>query len=217
MNGRMNRAMGILLVLTLALLMEACVVTSLNNLDGDLTLNSEGGATIRDNGVDVITINAGDGHSLDAADGNPADALFVNNDGDVGIGTRAPSEKLSVSGTIESTSGGFKFPDGTIQTTAATGLSGINVHEISNCDGSGAQLDFPVLCPTGKVAVGGGGYISGSGCGSPEAFIGQVFLVKSWPIGNPPYGWRIAAAQAPGAPSGIHFKLVGHVICVDAP
>ena len=36
----------------------------------------------------------------------------------VGIGTNSPSEKLSVTGTVESTQGGFKFPDGTIQTTA---------------------------------------------------------------------------------------------------
>lgn len=36
----------------------------------------------------------------------------------VGIGTKTPSEKLSVAGTIESMSGGFKFPDGTVQQTA---------------------------------------------------------------------------------------------------
>lgn len=38
----------------------------------------------------------------------------------VGIGTTNPGEKLTVAGTIESTSGGIKFPDGTIQTTATT-------------------------------------------------------------------------------------------------
>jgi len=39
--------------------------------------------------------------------------------GSVGIGTSSPSQKLSVSGVIESLSGGFKFPDSTIQTSAA--------------------------------------------------------------------------------------------------
>lgn len=39
-------------------------------------------------------------------------------DWNMGIGTKTPSEKLSVVGTIESMSGGFKFPDGTIQQTA---------------------------------------------------------------------------------------------------
>lgn len=38
--------------------------------------------------------------------------------GNVGIGTSTPTQKLSVAGTIESTSGGIKFPDGTIQTSA---------------------------------------------------------------------------------------------------
>ena len=40
-----------------------------------------------------------------------------------GIGTTAPGQKLSVAGTIESTSGGVKFPDGTTQSSAAGNLS----------------------------------------------------------------------------------------------
>jgi len=48
---------------------------------------------------------------------------FLTN-GNVGIGITNPGEKLSVAGTIESTSGGIKFPDGTIQTTAASGAKG---------------------------------------------------------------------------------------------
>ena len=44
---------------------------------------------------------------------------FFNADGNVGIGTKNPSSKLTVTGTIESTGGGIKFPDGTVQSTAA--------------------------------------------------------------------------------------------------
>jgi len=38
--------------------------------------------------------------------------------GEVGMGIPNPTQKLSVAGTIESTTGGFKFPDGTVQNAA---------------------------------------------------------------------------------------------------
>jgi hypothetical protein len=38
--------------------------------------------------------------------------------GKVGVGTSTPTSKFTVAGTIESTTGGFKFPDGTVQTSA---------------------------------------------------------------------------------------------------
>jgi hypothetical protein len=40
--------------------------------------------------------------------------------GNVGIGVTNPLRKLAVNGTIESITGGFRFPDGTIQTSAAS-------------------------------------------------------------------------------------------------
>jgi hypothetical protein len=44
--------------------------------------------------------------------------MRVTSGGNVGIGTTTPAQKLSVAGMLESTSGGYKFPDGTIQATA---------------------------------------------------------------------------------------------------
>jgi len=44
--------------------------------------------------------------------------------GKVGIGTATPTTRLEVADTIYSSVGGFKFPDGTVQETAATGDGG---------------------------------------------------------------------------------------------
>ncbi|MGA1823812.1 MAG: dockerin type I domain-containing protein [bacterium] len=42
----------------------------------------------------------GDGHSLDADDGDPLDAVYVDNDGKVGIRTTSPSAALEVTGDV---------------------------------------------------------------------------------------------------------------------
>src|SRR5262249_16384401 len=45
-------------------------------------------------------------------------SMFEDKLGNVGIGTDTPTSRFTVSGLIETTLGGYKFPDGTIQTTA---------------------------------------------------------------------------------------------------
>jgi hypothetical protein len=63
-----------------------------------------------------ISTNGGD---IEFAPGNLTQMVFTNN-GNLGIGVIGPGSKLTVAGLIESTSGGIKFPDGTIQTTVAS-------------------------------------------------------------------------------------------------
>ena len=43
-------------------------------------------------------LNAPNGHSLDAADGDPVEAVFVNHEGEVGVGTTHPMAQLHVVG-----------------------------------------------------------------------------------------------------------------------
>ena len=44
--------------------------------------------------------------------------IFEDKYGKIGIGTTAPASLLTVQGMVETTLGGYKFPDGTLQTTA---------------------------------------------------------------------------------------------------
>jgi hypothetical protein len=66
------------------------------------------------------------------------DSIITELNGNIGIGLDTPTSKLGVQGMIETTLGGYKFPDGTIQTTAA--VSGLQVvfHD-QTLQGNGTQ------------------------------------------------------------------------------
>ncbi|TAL59473.1 MAG: hypothetical protein EPN85_09300, partial [Bacteroidetes bacterium] len=49
-----------------------------------------------------------------------SNSLILGSNANIGIGTSSPTQKLEVSGAIYSSTGGFKFPDGSIQTRAIT-------------------------------------------------------------------------------------------------
>ena len=71
---------------------------------------------------------------------NGSERLRIDSAGNVGIGTAAPGQRLSVFGTIESTSGGFKFPNGTVQTTALGSASDLS-------SGTLPDARFPATLP----------------------------------------------------------------------
>jgi outer membrane lipoprotein-sorting protein len=85
------------------------VVRSVNGLTDNIVLNAGPNVSIVSY-LDTLTISstgggAGDGHSLDAADGSPVDAVYVDNYGDVGIGTTNPGINLHIYDTTNSVTG----------------------------------------------------------------------------------------------------------------
>ncbi len=67
--------------------------------------------------------------------------------GNVGIGTLNPGSRLTVAGVIESSTGGVKFPDGTVQTSAASGGNAIQ-----NTTAQQANANFNI---SGNGTIGG--------------------------------------------------------------
>lgn len=88
---------------------------------------------------------AGDGHSLDAADGSPVNVVFVDNDGEVGIGTTSPTSKLQVhDGQLR-----FTGPAGTFMLNSSNAASGPPVGDgfrfIFDANYFGSNLDAVVF------------------------------------------------------------------------
>ena len=74
--------------------------------------------------------------------------IFEDKLGRVGIGTDSPASSLTVAGMIETTFGGLKFPDGTIQTTAGLG----SIFHDGTLTGNGTNgLPFGVAIPLSLI------------------------------------------------------------------
>ncbi len=83
--------------------------------------------------------------------------FFMDSLGNVGIGAYTPTrqvfkEKFTVNGRVESTNGGFKFPDGTVQTTAARDSSQW-ITSGSNIYYNGGNIGIGTSSPSSKVHI----------------------------------------------------------------
>ncbi|MCR5889674.1 tail fiber domain-containing protein [Hymenobacter sp. J193] len=82
--------------------------------------------------------------------------LAIGSGGNVGIGTPA-TEKLQVAGTVYSSAGGFKFPDGTTQTTAAVTATGAGFIQNTITPQAGANFNI-----SGSGTIGGNSSVTGN-------------------------------------------------------
>ncbi len=73
--------------------------------------------------------------------------IFESKTGLVGIGTDAPTSRLTVVGMIETTLGGLKFPDGTVQTTSAGGALFSVAHDTTLTGSGTVGLPLGVAVP----------------------------------------------------------------------
>jgi hypothetical protein len=86
-----------------------------------------------------------------------AERMLINSSGNVGIGTSSPGQRLTVAGTIETTSGGVKYPDGTTQTTGT--LAKVDIYSTVGS----TTWTKPSWAVTVEVILIGGGGGGGSG------------------------------------------------------
>jgi hypothetical protein len=124
------------------------LVTGLN-VGGNAILGSGAGSTLAINGTAVTIPN-----NLNIG----ANALFINTTGkQIGVGTTTVgSNTITAAGVIQSTAGGFKFPDNSIQTSAAGagGAAGSNTWVQYNSGGAfGATANFNFVSGTGTLSV----------------------------------------------------------------
>ncbi|MCK4343593.1 MAG: hypothetical protein KAY37_17915 [Phycisphaerae bacterium] len=101
--------------------------------------------------------------------------IFVDEDRNVGIANTSPGSQLTVAGQIESTTDGFKFPDASVQTTAA-------VHSPW-----AASVD-DIFYTTGGVGIGTAGPI----------YAGDTVTVMSATLPSPNHCFGCAASRATG-------------------
>jgi hypothetical protein len=112
-------------------------------------------------------------------------SIFEDKLGNVGIGTDAPMSRLTVQGMIETTLGGLKFPDGTVQTTSAAGALFMVAHDATLTGDATASSRLGVNIPLNLT-------------GSVPLALGSLVLTVS---NTAPGGGGVGVTGGPGGPA----------------
>jgi hypothetical protein len=189
---------------------------SVVRIDEPFTIRGGSGNSFVDfRGPDGLRVRVGAHIPIMIWDDGQREVARFDADGNLGIGTSTPVSTLEVVGTITSDTvhagtGGFMFPDGTVQTTAATssgGFSGFEIirREFSGTAGFGSEITWFASPPTGKLVIGGGARLV-------QPLSANIPLITSAPEGN---GWR--AMWMSSIFQVFNYDVEIYLICIDAP
>ncbi len=118
-----------------------------------------------------------------AFDANGATAMYLKSNGNLGIGTTNPTQKLEVAGNIKLTGNGngIVFPDGTVQTTAGAGGGSMSGTGIVNAINDAATVGVigdnrlsPNVARLGGANAWSGANVFGAGLSANNALITNV-------------------------------------------
>jgi len=158
----------------------------------------------RGNGGSITLQPGGPGGGLGSG-GVTGNLLLAPTGGNVGVGTTTPASKLTVAGVIQSTTGGVKFPDNTIQTTASKGGTITGVTAGAGLTGGGTTGAISLGLASGGV---GNAQLAANAVTAPKIASGQV--VKS--LNSLTDNVTIAAGS-----SNITITSSGNTLKIDAP
>jgi len=124
--------------------------------------------------------------------------FIIQPGGNIGIKTLAPGSPLQVHGFIHSSKDGFKFPDGTVQTTAADTATG-DTHSLDAADGNPADVVYVdnegrvgigTTQPTKIMDINGQIGLRGGDFGNPGIWLKNTAGIDEWFMGKTNQGGR---------------------------